>query len=685
MGVVASGVMEEHTAEYWTTEAKLPLQEGSGKWTSLLNWCNSRMVGFQVRNLEEDWRNGCAFLALYNGAAPGELDLWVVDTSDAAANINRGLTLFEVRLGIPKLIDTATVLRARPVELKKALFPWLADVRKNYPALGETVPPSGQSSAEEPVTIPAGEECLGCGEEIRYPWRECRSGSISEASWYQQQMAIKQAKKAKENAHWEQPVHTLQNGAALRAVEKMQEREWFQQLLTPSQSILSKLHAPQQTSAPQPVAADSGHSAHAAVPTVPAKAASKGVAAAVLAALAPDRLPKQPANPPQPKAASPSPPTAAPPPKAAAPNRIMAAISKKLVKQPPSRALLQKQTRLRRLYEQCAVAYTLNWNTNSKLQQALHTRPNMELAAAAAAARARRDRMPMAAVSHSTGGVLEEMNEQEIGDVIKAKEKELQIYKDETERMLRAVQTDPVYSDDKVNTLGWHNSLSKSRSPSPERGSHASSLLDVLAASRSQNPADGSSWFRGDQPHNSTTHDAKWFRGNEPSDDNSTTHDAKWFRGNASRETAEVAVAVQVPAVRWPQDLQPVAAVSMEAAVWDPSAEFDKLDVNKDGVISKDEWMSHYAAMSKQPTHTAAPKSPEAAPQTPEVSAVGTLGQVDKNTEARLMKLQLDSNVSQDTKDAIKAALLEKQMRSKVSPKMQDVIRKRLEHTLGLK
>ena len=90
------------------------------------------------------------------------------------------------------------------------------------------------------------------------------------------------------------------------------------------------------------------------------------------------------------------------------------------------------------------VAYTANWNTNSKLQQALRTRPNMELAAAAAAARARRDRMPMAgkepscyvgsligvcvvAVSHSSGGVLEEMNEQEIGDVIKAKEKELQV------------------------------------------------------------------------------------------------------------------------------------------------------------------------------------------------------------------------------------------------------------------
>ena len=261
--------------------------------------------------------------------------------------------------------------------------------------------------------------------------------------------------------------------------------------------------------------------------------------------------------------------------------------------------------------------------------------------------------------------------------------------------MLRAVQTDPVYSDDKVNTLGWHDSLSKSRSQSPERGSHASSLLDVLAASRSQNPADGSNWFRGDQPHNSATHDAKWFRGNEPSDDNSTTHDAKWFRGNAPRETAEVPVPVQVPAVRWPQDLQPVTAplfekdpgFAPEVAVWDPSAEFDKLDVNKDGVISKDEWMSHYAAMSKQPTHTAAPKSPVAAPQSPETApkTPEVSGQVDKNTEARLMKLQLDSNVSQDTKDAIKAALLEKQMRSKVSPKMQDVIRKRLEHTLGLK
>ena len=60
-----------------------------------LHWCPLMCVG-QVRNLDEDWRNGCAFLALYNGAAPGELDLWAVDTSDAAANINRGLTLFEV-------------------------------------------------------------------------------------------------------------------------------------------------------------------------------------------------------------------------------------------------------------------------------------------------------------------------------------------------------------------------------------------------------------------------------------------------------------------------------------------------------------------------------------------------------------------------------------------------------------
>ena len=36
-------------------------------------------------------------------------------------------------------------------------------------------------------------------------------------------------------------------------------------------------------------------------------------------------------------------------------------------------------------------------------------------------------RVCVVAVSHSTGGVLEEMNEQEIGDVIKAKEKELQV------------------------------------------------------------------------------------------------------------------------------------------------------------------------------------------------------------------------------------------------------------------
>ena len=67
----------------------------------------------QVRNLDKDWQNGCAFLALFNGAVPGQVDMAAVDPAQARNNIARGIELFKAW---PCSMAERLILLAEPVE-----------------------------------------------------------------------------------------------------------------------------------------------------------------------------------------------------------------------------------------------------------------------------------------------------------------------------------------------------------------------------------------------------------------------------------------------------------------------------------------------------------------------------------------------------------------------------------------
>ena len=45
--------------------------------------------------MDADWKNGCAFLGLFNGAVQGSVDMSQVDPEDAEGNIAGGIELFQ--------------------------------------------------------------------------------------------------------------------------------------------------------------------------------------------------------------------------------------------------------------------------------------------------------------------------------------------------------------------------------------------------------------------------------------------------------------------------------------------------------------------------------------------------------------------------------------------------------------
>ena len=49
-----------------------------------------------MRDFTGDWKNGCALLALFNGAVAGVVQMADVDPFNPEANIGRALQLFEV-------------------------------------------------------------------------------------------------------------------------------------------------------------------------------------------------------------------------------------------------------------------------------------------------------------------------------------------------------------------------------------------------------------------------------------------------------------------------------------------------------------------------------------------------------------------------------------------------------------
>jgi len=137
--------IDAHTQEYFNTGKRVtpPAEPSTSKFHEIRDWCNANMQGYQVRDIGDDWKNGCAILALFNGIKPGVVDILAVNPLQAEANITRGLDLFEEHFGLIKFVETPTIMKCAGSELKQCMYVWLVELRR------VCVPP-------EPATTPTG-------------------------------------------------------------------------------------------------------------------------------------------------------------------------------------------------------------------------------------------------------------------------------------------------------------------------------------------------------------------------------------------------------------------------------------------------------------------------------------------------------------------------------------------------
>jgi len=72
----------------------------------LLKWVKPRTEEWYpgVKNFTSNWKDGVAFLALYDSIFPGELDMAGVDHSDYAGNLQKAFDLFEEKLGVQQML-----------------------------------------------------------------------------------------------------------------------------------------------------------------------------------------------------------------------------------------------------------------------------------------------------------------------------------------------------------------------------------------------------------------------------------------------------------------------------------------------------------------------------------------------------------------------------------------------------
>jgi len=116
--------VDAHTQEYFNTGKRVtpPAEPSTSKFHEIRDWCNANMQGYQVRDIGDDWKNGCAILALFNGIKPGVVDILAVNPLQAEANITRGLDLFEEHFGLIKFVETPTIMKCAGSELKQCMY-----------------------------------------------------------------------------------------------------------------------------------------------------------------------------------------------------------------------------------------------------------------------------------------------------------------------------------------------------------------------------------------------------------------------------------------------------------------------------------------------------------------------------------------------------------------------------------
>ena len=83
----------------------------------LIAWANSHTPNVEVKNLQSSWKDGFAFLDLFNSFVSGYVDLSKAERDlPPPGHCQRAFDLFEHKLGVPQML-TVAVVSARFVEL----------------------------------------------------------------------------------------------------------------------------------------------------------------------------------------------------------------------------------------------------------------------------------------------------------------------------------------------------------------------------------------------------------------------------------------------------------------------------------------------------------------------------------------------------------------------------------------
>lgn len=80
----------------------------------LIAWANAHTPNVEVKNLEGSWKNGVAFLDLFNGFVPGYVDMAGLDRDPPPpGHCQRAFDLFEHALGVPQMLLVGETARWR--------------------------------------------------------------------------------------------------------------------------------------------------------------------------------------------------------------------------------------------------------------------------------------------------------------------------------------------------------------------------------------------------------------------------------------------------------------------------------------------------------------------------------------------------------------------------------------------
>jgi hypothetical protein len=91
----------------------LDADDGSAQ-DQLLEWVQPRTEKYyEVNNFTNSWKNGVAFLALFDSCRPGVVNMDDVDGDDQEENLARAFDLFEEHLGVSKLLEVNDLMVAK--------------------------------------------------------------------------------------------------------------------------------------------------------------------------------------------------------------------------------------------------------------------------------------------------------------------------------------------------------------------------------------------------------------------------------------------------------------------------------------------------------------------------------------------------------------------------------------------